>query len=313
MRARSLVPALRAHGHDVHVHMGGDAVTMLRDLAGLEIEAFVPGKGLARRFASRFATDRRLLRTLRPDVLVTDGDAPSLHAAASMRVPRVAIGHSLLFAHCRLPIALPLHQRAREALNATSASWLAQRVIVVHWGALEPFDPRAVVARPDPRPELFEGDTARGDALVVYAGQADLSAYVRELHRRGHQLVVFGCATSLPEGVVAEPPNVARFAVALRRCRGVVGTAGSNLASEAGALGRPFLALAPGHMIEQQVNARLAEHDGFAIAAAAARVDVSAIQRFEELLANGVPSMEPRTPTVTEALLASLAELPRAV
>jgi len=66
-------------------------------------------------------------------------------------------------------------------------------------------------------------------------------------------------------------------------------------------------------MIEQQVNARLAEHDGFAIAAATARVDVPAIQRFEDLIANGVPSMEPRTPTVTEALLACLAEISRAV
>ena len=47
-------------------------------------------------------------------------------------------------------------------------------------------------------------------------------------------------------------------------------------------LGRPLLAIAPKHMAEQQVNARLAERDGFAIAAAAERVDVTAIRRFEE-------------------------------
>lgn len=313
MRARSLVPSLRAHRHDVRVFAGGDAVALLRHLGCVEVDAFVPGPRLARRFAARFAADCRRLRALRPDVVVADGDAPSLHAAAWVGVPSIAIGHGLIFAHCRLPVALPLLARAREALNAASASWLAHRVIVVHFGPLESFDPRAVVARPDPRPELVEGNAPPGDALVVYAGSADLSTYIRELHTRGHRLVVFGRAASLPDGVVTEPLDVTRFATSLRGCRGVVGTAGSNLVSEAGALGRPILALAPGHIIEQQVNARLAERDGFGIAAAAERVDVSAIQRFEVLLARGVPRIDPRTPTVTEALLACLAELAPAV
>lgn len=309
MRALSLVPALRAQGHDVHLYAGGDAIALLGDLTCVEVDPFVPGPRLARRFAARFLPDRHRLSALRPDVLIADGDSPSLHAAASVGVPSIAIGHGLILAHCRLPIALPFHVRVREALSAASASWLAHRVIVVHWGVLESFDPRAVVARPDPRPELFEGDTLHSDAIVVYGGQADLSAYVRELHTRGHRLVVFGSAASAPEGVVAEPPDVARFAASLRGCRGAVGTAGSNLITEVGALGRPLLAIAPRHMTEQQVNARLAERDGFAIAGAADEVDVPAIQCFEELLARGVPRIEPSTPTVTEALLACLGKL----
>jgi UDP:flavonoid glycosyltransferase YjiC (YdhE family) len=311
IRARSLMPALRAGGHTVHVYAGGDAVEMIRDLGGVEIDAFAPGPGLARRFAARFLADRGRLRALRPDVVVTDSDAPSLHAAVFARIPSIAIGHGLLLAHCRLPISLPFHERIRGAVNAGSASWLAHRVIVVHFGPLVPFDPRAIVARPDPRPELFEGDTRRTDSLVVYGGPADLSAYVRELHARGHRLVVFGRAADLPQGMVVEALDVGRFAAALRACRGVVGTAGSNLIAEAGALGRPVLALAPSHMIEQQVNARLAENDGFAIAAAAEEVDVRAIERFEALLVRGVPEMKLQTPTVTEALLTCLAELER--
>lgn len=291
------------------VYAGGDAIAMLSDLGGVEVDAFAPGPRLAGRFAARFLADRARLRALRPDVVVTDSDAPSLHAAVCARIPSIAIGHGLLLAHCRLPISLPLHRRIREAVNAGSASWLAHRVIVVHFGMLEPFDRRVTVARPDPRPELFGGDAPRTDALLVYGGQSDLSAYVRELHARGHELVVFGRASDPPEGVTVEAPDVARFAAALRACRGVVGTAGSNLVAEAGALGRPLLALAPMHMIEQQVNARLAENDGFAIAAAAEQVDVAAIERFEALLTRGVPKVELQTPIVTEALLACLAEL----
>jgi len=297
------------HAHDVHLFAGGNAAEMLRELGGVEIESFEPGRRLARRLLARVTTDRRLLQDLRPDVVVTDGDAPSLLAATSARIPSIAVGHGLLLAHCRLPISVPFHQRAYAALNAGSSSLLARRVIAVHFGMLEPFDPRAVVARPDPRPDLSEGDCVRGDAIVVYAGQADLSLYVRALHGRGHRLVVFGRAENLPEGLVAEAPHVGRFAAALRECRGIVSTAGCALVSEAMALRRPLLLLAPEHMIEQQINARLAEHEGCAIAAAAEQVDVPAIERFEELLAHGVSARQPPTPTVTEAMLACLREL----
>lgn len=309
MRARSLIPALRAHGHEAHLHSGGDALGLLREIGSVEIDTFDPGPRLASRFAARFSADRRLLRQLQPDLVVTDGDAPSLHAAALARIPSIAIGHGLLFAHCRLPITLPLRARMHAALNAASASWVANRIIVVHFGELEPFDPRAVVARPDPRPELFEGDTSRGDALLVYAGQADLSDYVRELHQRGHRLRVFGRAEHLPDGVRLERPEVERFADALRSCCGVVATAGSNLIGESIALGRPMLLLPPAQMIEQELNARLAERDGFAIAASAEELDVPAIKRFEALLVRGVPPFQPGTPIVTEALLTCIAEL----
>ncbi len=310
MRARSLVPALRAEGHDVHLRASGAALAMLREIGNVdEIDTFAPGPRLASRFAARYAADRRFLRQLQSDVVITDGDAPSLHAAAIARIPRIAIGHGLLLAHCHLPIALPVRARIRGALNAGSASWLASRVIVVHFGELEPLDRRTVVAHPDPRPELFEGDAERGDALVVYSGQVDVSAYVRCLHQRGHRLMVFGRAESLPEGVVAEPAGVERFAAALRANRGVVGAAGSNLISEGIALRRPLLLLPSRHMVEQQVNALLAENDGIAVTASPEELDVPAVERFEALLASGVPKIDPRTPSATEALLACIEEL----
>lgn len=309
MHARYLVPSLRAHGHDVRVYSGGDAPAMLREIGSIEIDTLHPGPRLARRFSARLTSDRRILRELRPDLLITDGDAPSLHAAALARIPRIAIGHGLLFAHCRMPIALPFDARMHAALNAASASWIANRIIVIHFGELKPFDPRTVVARPDPRPELFEGDTRRGDALLVYAGQADLSEHIRELHQRGHRLQIFGRAERLPDGLRVEPPGVERFASALRSCRGVVATAGSNLVGESIALGRPMLLLPPAHMFEQELNALLAEGDGFAIAASAEKVDVPAIDRFEALLARGVPRFEPATPTASQALLRCITEL----
>lgn len=310
MRARSLVPALRAHGHEVHLCADGDAIEMLRDIGNVdEIPTFNPGPRLVSRFASRYREDHRFLRRLQPDVVITDGDAPSLHAAAFARIASIAIGHGLLLAHCHLPVALPVRARIHGALNAASASWLARRVIVIHFGELEPLGRRTVVARPDPRPDLFEGDTERGDSLVVYAGQVDVSAYVRCLHERGHRLVVFGRAEKLPEGVVAEPPGVERFANALRASRGVVGAAGSNLISEGIALRRPLLLLPSRRMIEQQVNALLAERDGIAVSASPDELDIHAVERFEALLASGVPKVEPRTPSATEALLACVEEL----
>jgi UDP-N-acetylglucosamine:LPS N-acetylglucosamine transferase len=102
---------------------------------------------------------------------------------------------------------------------------------------------------------------------------------------------------------------VRRFADALRSCRGVVATAGSNLIGESIALGRPMLLLPPAHMVEQELNARLAERDGFAIAASADALDIPAIERFEALLARGFTRTEPRTPTLSQALLQCIEEL----
>jgi uncharacterized protein (TIGR00661 family) len=309
MRALSLVPALRAHGHEVQLYAGGDAVDVLREIGSRDLDTFDPGKRLGRRFAARFAADRRLLRDIKPDLVVTDGDAPSLHAATLARVPRIAVGHGLLLAHCHLPIALPMRLRIHGALNAGSASWLANRIIVVHFGELEPFSSRTVLAWPDPRPELVEGHVKPGHGLVVYAGQTDVSDYVRLLHERGHRLVVFGRARDLPVGVVAERPSVERFAAALRACRGIVGTAGSNLIADSIALRRPLLLLPASHMVEQQVNALLAEREGIAVAARPEEVDLRAIERFEALLGSGVPRVEPKAPIATEALLACVDEL----
>jgi hypothetical protein len=70
-----------------------------------------------------------------------------------------------------------------------------------------------------------------------------------------------------------------------------------------------MLLLPSAQMVEQELNARLAERDGFAIAASAEELDISAIDRFESLLAQGVLATEPRTPTLTEALLRCIAEL----
>lgn len=308
VRALSLVPALRAEGHDVRLFAGGVAVELLGDLGCVEIDSFGPGPNSIRRFSKRVRTDWGLLRKLGPPLLVTDGDAPSLHAAASLRIPRIALGHGLMFAHCRLPVSLPWRDRAYEGINAASASWLANRIIVVHFGELYSFDPRVVVAQPDPRTDLAP-HARRDETLLVYAGQADLSGYVRALHGRGHRLRVFGRGGHMPAEVAVEAPDREGFAAAFRSCRGVVGTAGSNLIAEAAALGRPLLIIASPHMIEQQVNARLAERDGLGVAAPADRVDLEAIERFEALLGRDMPRRSLQTPTVREALLESVRQM----
>jgi len=296
---------LREAGHEVRIFAGERAQEVFGE-AGVEhvaIESVAPGPRLVHRFLRRIRED---LGRGTPALVVTDGDGPSMHAARRRGVPVISVGHGLLFAHARLPIAMAKRDHVREALNAMSASWLATRRVVVHFGELLPRDARTVIARPDPRPELVRED---GDELVAYGGRADVSPWVSALHARGHAVVVFGKAARVPPGVEVRPAGP-DFAARMCRARGVVATAGSNLVSEVAALGLPLLALHPRGLVEQEVNARLAEREGFAVAAPAEAVGELELDRFEALLRDGPQAFRPpSTPTVSEAVAAAVDEL----
>jgi UDP:flavonoid glycosyltransferase YjiC (YdhE family) len=133
-RALTIVPALRAAGHDVVVHSGADALEVLHPMERPVDVGVVPRGPLAPfHIASRAVGARGGLATLRPDVVVSDGDAPSMHAARSLGIPCLAVGHGLIFGHVVLPSGLPRARIALERINVASSSWLAQRRVAVHF------------------------------------------------------------------------------------------------------------------------------------------------------------------------------------
>ncbi len=280
IRTGAVMESLQA-GYEVRLFCAGKAWDVLKDVPGAEPALpCVPGKGMIASFALRFRADRQRLRRWSPDLVVSDGDGPSVNAARSLGIPVAAVGHGLIFRHARLQAALPFHKHVREIVNVESSSWPASRRVAVHFAPVEPRTPGTYIARPDLRSEIASSST-REDFVLAYFRDDNGMIALEQLARRGHRVVLFGQPRTVPRGVEVHASNMRAFAQALGRCRAVVGSAGNHLPAECAMLGVPMLALHRGDDPEHEMNARLVEAAGIGIAAGFERCTAEVIRRFE--------------------------------
>lgn len=316
MRALSYVPSLRDAGFRVSVWAGGAATSMMRRTGDvIPIEAVAPGPSLVRRIAGRVATDLRRLRRDRPSLLLSDGDAPSTYAAAILGIPVLAVGHGLTFAYADVG-ALPRRLLVREALNALSSSLLSSRRVAVHFADARPRSKRTTIARVDVRPELERSAPPSGE-VIAYFRDGGGETWLEAVAARGIPVRWFTDRTSAPPGVVVEPQGLDRFAEALARASGVIGTAGSNLVAECRFLGIPLLALPADDDVEQRLNALIGERDvlgspvviGRPTSVSVAEVDRFAASALRVARDGRGPNTLPRFPNVAEAVVRVATEL----
>jgi len=310
---RSLAVLERLRGlHHLRLFYTGDAREMLRHVPACEeIPICAPGKGMVSAFARRFWSDRKRFRHWPPNLVVSDGDGPSVNAARSLGIPVISIGHGLIFWHTHLGAELSPPQRLREALNVASSSWPAARRIAVHFAPVEPRTAGTHVARPDLRPGRGLG-AMREDFILAYFRDDDGGPALEQLARRGHRVVLFGRPAQAPRGVEVHPPGVESFGEALSRCRAVVASAGGQLNAECAMLGRPMLALHRRGDAEQEMNSRLVEAAGIGIGAALERCTPEVIRRFEAELEKPRDALAARTRAmrpVSEVALRVIEEL----
>lgn len=294
VRTRAVLERLDG-AHAVRVFGASAAVTVLTGCAPVEsIQPCAPGPGMARAFSARFLEDRRRLQALAPRLVVSDGDGPSVHAAWSLGIPVLAVGHGMVFRHARLPLRLPFAGRLREVINSGSSSWPAKRRVVVHFAPAEPATRSTIVARPDLVPG---GDVAkrREDFVLAYFRDDDGVGALAALAARGHRVVSFGTRERGPKGVEVLPPDLDAFRDALTRCRAVVGSAGNHLPAECAMLGIPMLAMHRRGDSEHAMNARLIEAAGIGVASAFSELDARVLQRFEAELDRDRSALVTRT------------------
>ena len=285
-RAVSIVPALRAAGHDVTTFGGGQATDLLAAEPGhRDAPPLTPGWAGVRAAPGRLRDDLRALRALAPDVVITDGDLSAAVAARLLRRPSVAIGHDLVFSRCRLPPDLPAHFVRAEQRSSLVVS-RADVGVAVHFLPIEPARPRTRVARPALRPELA-GAVTRGEHLVAYFRDRNGDDAVRRAARLGARVVCFGQELAGLPGVDARPFDRDGFAAALRSASGVIASAGSNVLAECVLLGKPVLALHHATEAEQALNARLAAAAGVAVAASFEALERATVERYLRRIAAG--------------------------
>jgi len=307
-RARACLPALRAAGLEVSCFVGRGVAGMLDDLGEVcRIDTCGPGKRLPQRFAARVREDISRLRHVDPEVVISDGDGPSIHAALALGIPSVAVGHGVLYATCHIEAPLPHLSRAREALNAASSTWCATRRVVVHFAPARPFAPGTSVGRPD-LPAALTGTPSDDGSVLAYFRDDDGYTWLEHLARSGERVVLFGNPTRVPAGVTVHRPDPESFAEHLLRCRGVISSAGNHLPAECALLGKPLLATFARHDAEHRMNAALIESARIGVAAPVERVVPAAIDRFRALghtstRRSAIHGMRPASAMVTEAVL----------
>lgn len=261
-RALACARALTSAGHALRVWGGGDAEHVLADMSEYSpIPIVRPGLAAPLAWARRLAGDPDRFDE-RPECVVSDGDHPSLVLARRRRVPSVAVDHGLALTHARLPIRPPPLLRLYERLNLAPLA-LADRRIAVHFLPFEP-DAGLLAARPDLRDDL-RGPVAREGFLLAYFRDDNGRAALEQALAAGAEVVCFGERDPGLPGLRFHRSDRAAFADHLRRCDGVLTSAGSNVLAECVLLGKPALALHRRDDAEQALNARLAEHAGVAV------------------------------------------------
>lgn len=313
VRTRAVVGAL-GKGFDARVFCAGAAWDSLQDLPGAQpVLPCLPGSGMLRAFALRLRGDRERFRRWRPDLVVSDGDGPSVNAAKSLGIPVVAVGHGLILHHTHLPAALPLGQHLRERLNVASSSWPAYRRVAVHFAPVAPRTEGTYVARPDLR--TGSGTTfVREDFVLGYFRDGNGVAALEQLTRRGHRVLLFGQPRSVPKGVELVAPNDDAFGEALGRCRAVVGSAGNHLPAECAMLGVPMLAVYRENDPEHRLNASLLEAAGIGVATSVGHCTPDVIRRFESEFGKSREEIAARTramPPASEVVPRAIDELCR--
>ena len=133
------------------------------------------------------------------------------------------------------------------------------------------------------RPEILGVRPEQGEHLLVYGRISDVA--IAALGASGLPCLVYGARDGLTEDVregnlLYRPFANEGFIDDLRRCRGVVASAGYSLMSEAVYLRKPMLALPLAGQFEQEMNARYLERMRFGTAADS--LDEPALERFLE-------------------------------
>lgn len=263
-RSLPIVRLMRESGHRVSLYGGGDALDLSRpDDAMQPCTPVLPGKRVLTSAWRRVRED--LLRLNGAELVVSDGDMPSLIAARWKGLPSIAVGHELVFSDCRLPRGLPGAAVAFQRANTWHSAALPTRSVAVHFLSIEPAHRNVIVARPE---LALPGASGCDDPLlcVAYFRDANGDDALRAAVENGLRVICFGPSTTVVPGVEYRAFDASGFAEQLASCRAVLCSSGSNLLAECVQLQKPFLAFYRENDAEQRLNALLCERAGVALA-----------------------------------------------
>jgi len=232
-------------------------------------------KGSVRGWPRNVRTYFDLAERFQPDVVISDFESWSYLFAKNHRLPVISVDNMQIIDRCR---------HGPEILEGLGAEFQLTKAIVrtkvaraFHYFVTTFFYPPVRKARtslhpPILRPEILAARPEPGQHLLVYQTSTSNRGLPEILARSGLECRVYGLRRELKkdarEGrVLYRPFSESTFVEDLRTARGVVASAGFTLMGEAVYLRRPMLAIPIRKQLEQVINARYLEAEGFGLGA----------------------------------------------
>jgi len=216
-----------------------------------------------------------LAEKFQPDVVVSDFESWSYLFGVNHRLPILSVDNMQIIDRCT---------HAPEILEGLGAEFQLTKAIVkaqvagaAHYYITTFFypptrKPDTTLHPPILRPEILAARPEPGEHLLVYQTSTSNAALPQILARSGIACRIYGLRRDLTHDVregnlTYRPFSEAGFIDDLRAARGVIASAGFTLMGEAVYLRRPMLAIPVRKQLEQVLNARYLEAEGYGLAA----------------------------------------------
>jgi uncharacterized protein (TIGR00661 family) len=301
-RSRVVAAHLIDQGHEVKMVASGRALPYLRqhlpDVEEIWGTSFVLEHGTVNSWKTLTANVRggargvpadwkrgsEIAKSFGPELVITDFDGFAYLFAKAHRKPVLSVDNIQMVDRCKhdSEILKGIHRDYRIARTFIDAKLGRASHYVITTFFRPPLRKQRTTLVPSLlRPEILAAKPERGDHLLVYGRISETA--IAALEASGVKSHVYGARDGLTEEVQEGSLSYRPFANEafiddLRTSRGVVGSAGYSLMSEAVYLRKPMLALPLAGQFEQEMNARYLERLGFGTAADA--LDEAALERF---------------------------------
>jgi uncharacterized protein (TIGR00661 family) len=294
MRSRVVLDALAAN-HDIQVVVSGRAYDYLKTRASEhlsvrriwgytlvyednEVQKFRTVLKNVRGAMSGWPENVRayfeLGEKFQPDVVISDFETWSYLFAKRHDLPVLSVDNIQMIDRCAhapaITDGMESEFRMTKALVKAKVPGAAHYYITTFFYP-EVRKPRTTLHPPILRPEILAARPESGDHLLVYQTSVSNTALPDILQRCGRECRIYGMRRDIKGDVVDgnlryRPFSEQGFIDDLRTARGVLASAGFTLMGEAVYLHRPMLALPVRKQMEQVLNARYLEAEGYGMA-----------------------------------------------
>jgi uncharacterized protein (TIGR00661 family) len=279
-RAKEVITHLQRQGHRVHVVSFDRGLRNLSEsfsvteIFGLRITYVNNRVRYKRTVASNLIKAPRAARSLKQltrlieeekiNLVITDFEPLTCHAAHRKRLPVIAIDNQHAITNTR--ISLP-HGYRRDAATVKLVTRMmtprANAYLVLSFFSAEAKRRNTFVFPPIVRQEVLSITPRSGDYALVYVTSPakDLAALLKQVR---YKFIAYGFGCEGEDGnILFKKPSMEGFLRDLAGAGAVIANAGFSLVSEALHLGKPYLAIPVSHQFEQTFNAYYVDKMGY--------------------------------------------------